>query len=144
MRYCPSCLEEFEDNATTCTDCEQQLVTEEELAKRPEFRRIRGEEDTTDFVVVAPAEDPFDADAFTTAIDQAGIPVFARMRRSGSVDALTVSAQRPWWEILVPSDDREKALELVEKTKKELAELEEGAGEAAAEEEELETEEKPV
>jgi len=141
MKYCPTCLEEYEDSAKTCSECEEELVTEEALSKRPEFRRVRGDEDTTDFVVVGPAEDPYEADAFTAAIDEAGIPVVARMRHGSSVDALTESSQHAWWEILVPSDRREKAAEIM---RTRLAEIlaEEPEAEKAAEEEELETEPK--
>jgi hypothetical protein len=107
MRYCPSCLEEYEDSAKTCSECGAEVVTEEELASRPGFRRL-GEEDPRDFVVVGPAEDPFEADAFAAALEEAQIPVLARMRRGGTMDSLTEAAQGRWWEILVPADLKQK------------------------------------
>jgi len=139
MRYCPNCLEEYEDSVKTCDDCEQALVTEAELSERPEFKRVREDDDPRTFVVVGPAEDPYEADAFTSAVNEAGIPVLARMRHGGSVDALTESVNRSWWEILVPAEQREKAVEVMEKRREELAASEPDA-EAAAEAEELETE----
>jgi hypothetical protein len=139
MKYCPTCLEEYEDSTKVCSECAVALLTEDELSRRPEFRRVREDEDTTRFVVVGPAEDPFEADAFTSAVDEAGIPVFARMRHASSVDALTESAQHSWWEILVPAGKTEDAAKILEARRQELQ-----AGEAdaakAAEEEELETE----
>jgi hypothetical protein len=139
MRYCPTCLEEYEDSTGTCDDCKQGLVTEEELAKRPGFHRV-GEEDPRDFVVIGPAEDPFEADAFTAAIDDAGIAVMARMRHAGSVDSITESVSHSWWDILVPADQREKAAEVMAKRKEELAASSDDA-ERAAEEEERQGEE---
>ena len=134
MRYCPTCLEEYEDGVAACAECKDALVTEEELAQRPGFRRV-GEEDPRDFVTVGAAEDPFEADAFTAAIDEVGIPVMARMRHAGSVDSITESTNRSWWEILVPTDQRAKAAEVMAKRKEELDASAEDAGKAAEEEE---------
>lgn len=138
MLYCPSCLEEYEDGVKACSDCKTELVTEETLAQRPEFRRLREDEDARDFIVIGPAEDPFEADAFVAAISEAGIPVLARNRRTSSVDALQ-SIQHSWWEILVPSDQREKAVEVMARRRVEIEESEADA-ERAAEEEEAEDE----
>lgn len=138
MRYCPSCLEEYEDKTETCSECKEALVTEQELAKRPGFHKV-GEEDPRDFVVVGPAEDPFEADAFTSAISDAGIPVFARMRHQGSVDSITESVVLSYWDVLVPVDQREKAAEVMAKRREEIVASEADA-EKAAEEEELESE----
>jgi hypothetical protein len=139
MRYCPSCLEEYEDSVKTCAECDKATVTEAELAERPEFKRIREDDDPRSFVVIGPAEDPFEADAFTAAISDAGIPVLARMRHGGSVDKLTESTSQSWWEILVADEDRQKAAEVMARRKEELAASEQDA-EAAAEAEELEGE----
>jgi hypothetical protein len=139
MHYCPTCLEEYEDSVTICDECKQALVPEDKLADRPGFRRLREDDDPRTFVVVGPAEDVYEADAFTAAIDEAGIPVLARMRHGGSVDALTETSNRRWWEILVPADQREKAAEVMAKRRDELVENEADA-EKAAEEEELESE----
>jgi len=140
MRYCPKCLEEYQDDVKGCADCGGEgLLSEEEISSRPEFRRVREDEDTTDFVSVGTAEDPFEADAFTAAIGEAGIPVLAALRRSSAVDALTMGVQQPWWEILAPAESQAKAEEIVEARRKELATLEAEAA-RAAEEEELEGE----
>ncbi|MBI5549382.1 MAG: DUF2007 domain-containing protein [Deltaproteobacteria bacterium] len=140
MRYCPSCLEEYEDANQTCAECKESLVAEEELAKRPEFHRVR-EEDPRDFAVAGPAEDPFEADAFTAALDEAGIPVMARMRRTGAVDAITDPVAHAWWEVLVPVDQVQKAIEIIARRKEELKAAE-ADSEKAAEEEEAEGESK--
>ncbi len=135
MRYCPVCLEEYEESASACADCGGQLLVDEaELAKRPEFRRVREDEDTTDFEVVAEAEDPFEADAFTAAVGDAGIAVLATMKRDSPMDALTSVAQRPWWEIRVPSEHCAKATEIVAARREELKAAEAEAEQAAEEE----------
>ncbi|MGI5863989.1 MAG: hypothetical protein ACOX6T_18310 [Myxococcales bacterium] len=135
MKYCPGCLEEFEDSAQACADCGGKLlVNEEEIEKLPGLRRVREDEDTTHFVAAGSAEDPFEADAFTAAIGEAGIPVLATMKRSSPVDALTSSIQRPWWEILVPQEALEKATEIIGARRSELKASEEEAIKAAEEE----------
>ena len=139
MRYCPSCLEEYEDSVKTCPDCDKAVVTEAALSERPGFKRVREDDDPRSFVVIGPAEDPFEADAFTAAISDAGIPVMARMRHGGSVDALTESTRGSWWEILVADEDREKATAVMAKRREELLASEKDA-EEAAEAEELEGE----
>lgn len=139
MRYCPKCLEEYQDGVERCAECAESLVAEEELANRLEFRRLLPEQGAADFAVVGPAEDPFEADAFVSAVGAAGIPVFARMRPSSLVDALASAQRRPWWEILVPCSARERAAEVIEERRKELEDAEADAA-LAAEEEELETE----
>jgi hypothetical protein len=139
MRYCPKCLEEYRDGVESCAECAEPLVAEEELANRPEFCRLPPEQDAADFAVVGPAEDPFEADAFVSAVGGAGIPVLARMRPSSPVDALASAQRRPWWEILVPRSARERAAQVIEERRKELKDAEADAA-LAAEEEELETE----
>lgn len=135
MRYCPSCLEEYQDSAQACADCGGKLlVTEEEIEKLPGLRRVREDEDTTRFVVAGAAEDLFEADAFTAAIGEAGIAVLANMKRSSPVDALTSSVQRSWWEILVPQEALEKATEIIGTRRSELKASEEDAEKAAEEE----------
>ena len=130
MRYCPTCLEEYEDGVKQCSECKVDVVAEEALAGLPGFRRV-GEEDPRDFVVVGPAEDPFEADAFAAAIAEAGIPVMARPKHGGTMDSLTESAQGHWWEVLVPADQKDKASEAMAKRREELVASESEAGEAA-------------
>jgi hypothetical protein len=135
MKYCPNCLEEYEDKAETCSDCAgQALVTEEELEKRPGFHRVREDEDTTDFAVAGDAEDPFEADAFTSAISEAGIPVLARTRHASSVALITSGIRRPYWEIRVPQAELARATEIIAARRLALQESEEDAAQAAEEE----------
>ncbi|HEY3445170.1 MAG TPA: hypothetical protein VGK67_02355 [Myxococcales bacterium] len=141
MRYCPSCLEEYEDSVKTCSECAVDVVTEEELASRPGFRRL-GEEDPRDFVVVGPAEDPYEADAFAAALEEARIPALARVRLAGTMDSLTDAAHGRYWEILVPADQKEKAAELMAKRHEEL-EAAQGEAAEAAEAEAMESKPEP-
>ncbi len=142
MRYCPKCLEEYRDGVERCAECAELLIAEKDLASRPEFRRLPPDEDPTDFAVVGPAEDPFEADAFVSAIDEAGIPVLARMRPSSPVDALASAQRRPWWEILVPRGSRDRAAQVIDERRREMQEAEPDAA-LAAEEEALQTEGEP-
>jgi alkylated DNA nucleotide flippase Atl1 len=141
MKYCPICLEEYEDTATSCAECHgERLLSEQEVSSRPELRRVRQDEDIQSFVLASTAEDLFEADAFTAAVHEAGIPVLARMRRSSAMEALTESTQRPWWDIMVPEPKREEAARIMEECRQQMADSEDEAVKAA-EEEELETEE---
>jgi hypothetical protein len=82
-------------------------------------------------VVVARAGggDPFEADAFTAAIHEAGIPVTARMAHGGTVDSITAAGR--YWEVLVPADQVQKAAEVMARRREELAAAEPEAAEAA-------------
>ncbi len=139
MKYCPSCVAEYRDEIVTCADCGVPLISEAELASRPGLRRLEHDQ-TTAFARVATADDPFEADAFTAAVDAAGIQVLSRMRRNSAVDAITTGVSHPWWEILVPEKDLERARQVIDQRRAEL-EAAEPEAEAAAEEEERQTEE---
>jgi hypothetical protein len=127
-------LEEYEDSAQVCSDCNKPLVSLEQIEKSPGFHRVREDEDTTNFVIAADAEDPFEADAFTAAVGEAGIPVLATTRQSSAVDALTSGVQRSWWEIRVPQELREKAAGIIATRRAEMKAAEADAEQAAEEE----------
>ncbi len=138
MKYCTVCGSEYQDSVTRCADDgNTELVSAEEM-------RARGvptveERDTRRFVRVGTAEDPLTAERFTAVLSERKIPVFARPRRSGTVDIVTSGAVHPWWELMVPEEFVEQATSLLEEAR---AELEASSDEAAraAEEEERETE----
>lgn len=132
MKYCGECGAEYLDTVTECADCgAKEMVTAAEL-------KARGipnpsERDTRKFVRAGNAEDPLSSEQFVRVLEAENIPVFARPRRGGSVDALTTPVL-PWWEILVPEEFVGRAAELITQEK---ARIEAGASEAgrAAEEE---------
>ena len=136
MKYCPECLSEYTDTTANCSECEGgvKLVSAAELEGRPGFRRPE-DEDTTSFVAVAEAEDPYEADAFSAAVEEAQIPVFVQLRRSSAADSLTSAVNHPYWQILVPEAQREKAAAIIELRRRELVESEVDAGKAAEDEE---------
>ncbi len=128
MKYCTQCGSEYEDSATKCTDDGSvEFVSREELHRRGLF--ASGERDTRKFVRVGSAEDPLTAERFTRALDEAGVPVFARPRRAGTVDLITSGVPAPWWEILVPEEQLAEGTRIIER---ERADIEANAGEAAA------------
>ncbi len=134
MNYCPQCLGEYE-GVSSCADCGVALVDAAAIAARPEFKRFRTGEDTTRFVRAGVAEDLFEADAFTSAIAELGIPILTRPHRETlTIDAITTSTARPWWELLVPEQERERAAQAVEARKAELASSQDEAERAAEEE----------
>lgn len=134
MKLCPICFEEYQDHAAECSECGEKLMEEEEMAKRPGAWQAHNDDDTTTFVIAGTADDLFQADSLSTAIDQKGIPVLTRMRRSSAVDALTEAVQRAWWEILVPSDKKEEAFQAIQ-SQKEILKSMEADSERAVEEE---------
>lgn len=136
MKYCPKCVAEYRDEIATCADCGVPLISEAELASRPELRR-QEHDATTAFVQAGTADNPFEADACTAAVDAAGIPVLSRMRRGSAVDAITTGISQPWWEILVPEDQLERAQQVIAERRAELEAVEPEAAEAAEQEERL-------
>jgi hypothetical protein len=139
MRYCARCGSEYQDSVRDCADCPGNplLVSAEEMRARG--LPLPHEIDQRVFVRVATAEDPFTAEAFVEVLQEAHIPVLVRAGRSGVVDKLTTGNLLPWWEILVPEDQRARAVPMLEHERVlELATTDEAA--LAAEEEEQETE----
>jgi hypothetical protein len=113
----------------------------EALGSRPDEDIVKGPpaRDDARFVKVGSADDPFEADLLTDALDEAEIPVAARATRDMLMDPLVVPAPIAW-EILVPAEFEARARAIVAEKS---AAIEAGAGDAAraAEEEEAATEE---
>ena len=126
MKYCGECGGEYVDAVTECADCgSKEMVNAEELKQRGIPNP--SERDTRRFVSAGTAEDPLSSEQYVRVLEEEGIPVFARPRRGGSVDALT-TATHAWWEILVPEESLARATDLLTQ---ERARIEAGAEEAA-------------
>jgi hypothetical protein len=138
MKYCMQCGSEYQDGVKECADCPGSTLVDAE-AMRQRHIPLPGEGDTRKFVRAATAEDPLTADDYVHLLETEQIPVFARPRRTGTVDVLTTGVLEPWWEIMVGEEYLERATQLLLREK---AELDATADEAAraAEEEELATE----
>jgi predicted amidophosphoribosyltransferase len=138
LKICPNCLSEYRDEIGSCAECQIELLPESDprISRAREAERLSA---TLRFVPAAVAEDPFDAEAYVAAVDEAGIPVLSRSRRSNAVDMLVTPGARSFWEIVVPEDKLEKARTAIAQRQRELAE-EESAAARAAEEEEAATE----
>ncbi len=136
MKYCAECSAEFQDTVTTCADCGSPTLLEAKEMQRRNLP-LPHELDSRRFIRVATADDPLSAERLVSVLTAAQLPVFARPRRAGSVDAIT-SASPEWWEILVPEQDAGKAAPLLaaERTRMDAA-AEDNA--RAAEEEALES-----
>lgn len=142
MRYCAKCGSEYQDGVKECSDCGPgtEMLTAAEMKSRGKL--LPGEVDTRRFARAGTVDDPMSADQVSRALDEAGIPVFARARRASSVDTLTSGSTLPWWEILVPEEMVARAEVLISEQlasiehnapeAKRQAELEELEGEAAA------------
>lgn len=112
MKYCVECGSEYEDSVTQCADDgSTELVSLEEMHRRGLL--TAEERDTRRFVRAGTAEDPLSAETITRVLQEQSIPVFARPRRSGTVDVITSGVASPWWEILVPEEHLERATALV-------------------------------
>jgi hypothetical protein len=138
MKYCTRCGAEYEDAVTVCADDQNaELISAEQMRQRG--LPLQEERDTRKFVPAGSVEDPLSAERITAVLTEQRIPVFARARRSGTVDLITGAMISPWWEILVPEEFSERAAALIVEVRKEV---EAGAEDAAraAEEEELATE----
>ena len=116
----------------------------EPLGSRPDEDIVKGPPAADDarFVKVGSADDPFEADLLTDALDEAEIPVAARSTRDMVMDTLVNPAPMSW-DILVPAEFEARARSIVEARSRAI---EEGAADAAraAEEEEAATEGTPI
>ncbi len=139
MKYCLQCGSEYQDGVKECADCPGSALVDAETMRQRQVALPGEQQDTQRFVRAATAEDPLTADDFVAVLEKEQIPVFSRPRRTGTVDVLTTGALEPWWEIMVPEEYQERAIQLLSR---EISSLEATSAEAAAaaEEEELETE----
>ncbi|QRN94581.1 DUF2007 domain-containing protein [Archangium violaceum] len=138
MKYCMQCGSEYQDGVKECADCPGSALVDAETMRQRHIP-LPSEGDTRKFVRAATAEDPLTAEDYVRLLESKNIPVFARPRRTGSVDVLTTGVLEPWWEIMVGEEFLERSVQLLSLEK---AELDATADEAAraAEEEELATE----
>ncbi|MCE9667925.1 DUF2007 domain-containing protein [Myxococcus stipitatus] len=139
MKYCTRCGSEYQEGVEQCADCpgNPRLVSAEQMRERG--LPLPHELDKRVFVRAGTAEDPLTVEAFVELLDEAEIPVFVRAGRSGVVDKLTTGNLLPWWEILVPEEQQERATRLLEQERaREDATTDEAV--QAAEDEELEGE----
>ena len=134
MKICPTCQSEYEDTATACADDKTPLVdaTTWRAERQKAAERMA---ETTRFVQAAEAEDPFEAEAFTAAVDEADIPVLCRARKTGTVDVLMAAGSHAYWEILVPEDRLAAAQKAIDARRAELDTGDSGAAQAAEDEE---------
>jgi hypothetical protein len=138
MKYCMQCGSEYQDGVKECADCPGVTLVDAETMRQRHVA-LPGETDTQKFVRAATAEDPLTADDFVALLEKERIPVFSRPRRTGTVDVLTTGALEPWWEIMVPEEYQERAIQLLMREESTLRATADEAA-LAAEEEELETE----
>ncbi len=138
MKYCLQCGSEYQDGVKECADCPGSTLVDGETMRQHHVA-LSVEQDTQRFTRAATAEDPLTADDFVALLEKERIPVFSRPRRTGTVDVLTTGALEPWWEIMVPEEFQERAVQLLSREKSTLDATSDEAA-LAAEEEERETE----
>jgi hypothetical protein len=133
MRYCTACGSEYQDDVEVCADDgNTELVGADEMRSRG--LPMVEERDNRTFVRAGTAEDPLTAERLTAILSESGIPVFARPRHAGTVDVVTSGVALPWWEMMVPEDQAQKAASLIEQAREELEASADEAARAAEEE----------
>lgn len=143
MKYCARCGSEYRDDVEQCSDCpgNPRLVGVDEMRSRG--LPLPHELDKRVFVRAGTTDNPLMAEVFAELLQEADIPVLVRAGRSGVVDKLTTGNLLPWWEILVPEEQQERAGAMIERERvQEAATTDEAV--RAAEEEERETEQAPA
>jgi hypothetical protein len=118
MKYCPKCDIEYLDTIEECADCKTRLVGEEEmrkllLEKEREAREV--------FVKVATVENKFEADVLSNTLKKECIPVMVRNFQDTAYDGIYIP-QKGWGIILVPTEDKQKAEEIIATIKKTITE----------------------
>ena len=77
--------------------------------------------DDATFVRIGTADDPFEADLITVALEEASIPVAARAQKDHLMDPL-VNPNAPFWALMVPAEYEAQARAIVERCHAELRE----------------------
>jgi hypothetical protein len=109
MKYCPGCEGEFQDSATTCAECDLDLIGEQQWMELQARRRKDADEV---FVRAAIAGDMFEADVMKDALEKEGIPVLVRSFQDTSFDGIYV-AQKGFAVIEVPEECRDEAVQVL-------------------------------
>jgi hypothetical protein len=109
MKYCPECGAEFFDDIKRCSECELDLVSEQDWAK---IRADRSMENQEYFRKVKTVENQFEADILKDALDKEGIPVLVRSFQDTSFNGIFIP-QKGWGIILVPDEYLEKTKEVI-------------------------------
>jgi D-alanine-D-alanine ligase-like ATP-grasp enzyme len=101
MKYCPSCLAEYEERISDCPDCEVPLVN-----SLTEERKIHGFKEAV-YAAVLKDADAFEGQMVKSLLESNGIPckVLGALQ-DGSFPMLPVEVQ-------VPKDREEEAKELI-------------------------------
>jgi len=98
MNYCPRCEEEFQDSVKRCSECDCDLIGEQQW-REMQAERHAGTDET--FVRLAVAGDRFEADVMKDALEKEQIPVLVRTFHDTSFDGIYIS-QKGWALIEVP------------------------------------------
>lgn len=109
MKYCPQCGGEFFDSVHACTDCNRELVSQQQWNQLIAERRT---EDHEVFVKVYTADDQFEADVIKDALEKEAVPVLIRSFSDTSFNGIFIP-QKGWGIVLVPEQFRDKAKEVI-------------------------------
>lgn len=120
MKYCSKCGAEYFDEKDRCPECDVVLVSENEWK---EILARREAENREIFVKVWTVENQFEADIIKDALEHEKITVMVRSFHDTSFDGIYM-AGKGWGVIMVPEDQKDKAMEIIEALKKSGTDLE--------------------
>ena len=113
MKYCKDCGSEYFDDKDRCPECDCVLVSQQQWK---EILVKKQAEDNDVFIKVKNVENRFEADIIMGVLENEGIPVMVRSFHDTSFDGIFES-QKGWGVILVPEEQKEKAVLIIDELK---------------------------
>jgi len=107
VKYCPVCDAEYHDAIAVCSDCDEQLIGQEEFEKR-KAQEDQFQRDTKTLVKIFTLNNRFEADLITRELEKEGITVLIRNFRDTAYDGIFIP-QKGWGEVRVPEKDKQRA-----------------------------------
>ena len=112
MKYCPACNAEYRDAIAVCSDCDEQLIGQEEFEKR-KAQEEQFQRDTKTLVKIFTLNNKFEADLITRELEKEGITFLIRNFRDTAYNGIYIQ-EKGWGEVRVPEKDKRRAEEIIQ------------------------------